>query len=373
MRFIAALLLAMVIAAPALAQTPVTTFPFSYTWTGPTSFAKQSDGRTYIGGDTHWGTYIVPGGNSPQFQADAANGRVSTNSTGRLDTLYVPVDATGRTFFGREVFTFSASRGGGGGPTGTMQIYANSILIQTIDVATGLGTSMQSFSASLPASVGNSIFTVSIIVISNKQVNIDNTGVSGGVLPITLASFNLMCLNQTVELHWSTVTETENYGFYVQKSENMTDWADIASSFQAGYGTTVVPHAYSFTDATLPLGKYYRLRQVDLDGTSHFSDAISGITSVVKDPVANEFGLNSNYPNPFNPSTTISFRLSRAGHTNVTVYTLLGERVTTLADEILAAGDHSMVWNPSALSSGTYVCVLTSGSNVAVRKMSFVK
>lgn len=373
MRLFAAILLALVVAASSPAQTPVATFPYSYDWTNPTGFARQSDGRTFIGGDGHWGTYVVSGANKPQFAADATNGLVSTNSASTLDTLYLLVDATGLTFFGSELFTFSASRAGGGGATGTLQVYANSTLIQTIDVATGLGTTMQSFSASLPASVGNSIFTIYVVAISNKGISVDNTGVSGGVLPITLASFNLTCVNQTVELHWSTVTETENYGFYVQKSDNMVDWTDIPSSFQPGYGTTVVPHAYSFTDATLPLGRYYRLRQVDLDGTSHFSDAITGITSVATESVAKEFALNANYPNPFNPATTISFRLSRAAHTNITVYTLLGEHVATLADEILTAGEHLVTWNPSTMSSGTYVCVLTSGSNVAVRKMSFVK
>ena len=97
---------------------------------------------------------------------------------------------------------------------------------------------------------------------------------------------------------WSTVSETRNYGFYVQR-----DAVDIA--FIAGHGTTLQQHTYSYTDHPLPGQYQYRLKQVDLDGTTTFSE---GITVVVSAP--REFTLAQNYPNPFNPSTKISFTLT---------------------------------------------------------------
>ena len=110
---------------------------------------------------------------------------------------------------------------------------------------------MQSFWAFLPAEVGNSVFTISIVANTNKVVSFDNTNITGGALPITLASFKASFSSQSVTLLWSTLSEINNYGFYVQKSVDNTIWSDIPNSFQPGFGTTVDVHSYSFTDNTI--------------------------------------------------------------------------------------------------------------------------
>jgi hypothetical protein len=87
-------------------------------------------------------------------------------------------------------------------------------------------------------------------------------------LPIQLSLFKATTLvNNGVTLTWTTVSETNNYGFNVQRNG-----ANIA--FIQGHGTTIGQHTYSYTDNPGP-GKYqYRLQQVDLNGTATLSESI---------------------------------------------------------------------------------------------------
>ena len=170
-----------------------------------------------------------------------------------------------------------------------------------------------------------------------------------------------------------TVTETDNYGFYVQKSNDRNTWVEISGSFQPGHGTTVVPQSYMFADVTGPFGKYYRLRQVDLDGTNHYSDAVEYGGPAGEYSTAGGFGLNQCYPNPFNPRTNITYRLSKDGHAALSVYNTIGEEVATLVSQAVPAGEHSVVWDPTGLSSGTYFYVLRAEGKFEVRKMLYVR
>jgi hypothetical protein len=367
----------------AIAQTPITSLPYLYDWVNPAPLAKQLDGLTCVGGDGHWGCYIDQ--NTPMFVVDSGAGLVKTNIKDAAATLFTRVDATGRTLAGGEVFTFQATRNGGPTPTGTVQVYANSTLIKTINV-TDLSTTMQSFWAFLPAEVGNSVFTISIVANTNKVVSFDNTNITGGALPITLASFKASFSSQSVTLLWSTLSEINNYGFYVQKSVDNTIWSDIPNSFQPGFGTTTDVHSYSFTDNTTPPGNYYRLRQVDLDGTDHISEVLSMTTAINPQPVVKEFALSQNYPNPFNPKTGIRFsvptqsgrdgQVSGVSDVSLIVYDVLGREVAVLVNERKAAGTYEVLFDGTGLASGVYIYRLTAGqaeSFVASRQMILAK
>lgn len=88
--------------------------------------------------------------------------------------------------------------------------------------------------------------------------------------------------------------------------------------------------------------------------------------------------LYPNYPNPFNPSTTITYDIPRQEYVVVRVYSLLGQDIVTLVDRPQQAGRHSITWNGrnqtgATVSSGLYVCRLQVGSFIASRKMIFVK
>lgn len=89
--------------------------------------------------------------------------------------------------------------------------------------------------------------------------------------------------------------------------------------------------------------------------------------------VADKFALAQNFPNPFNPSTKISFYLDKTGETSLRVYDVLGNEVKTLVSSEMEKGYHEVEFDASSLSSGMYIYRLVSGSNVSVKKMTVLK
>ena len=85
------------------------------------------------------------------------------------------------------------------------------------------------------------------------------------------------------------------------------------------------------------------------------------------------FALAQNYPNPFNPSTQIHFSIPEAGHATLNVYNVRGELVSTLTDEWLDEGSHSLQLDASNLASGVYVYTLSQNGNHITRKMTLLK
>jgi hypothetical protein len=94
--------------------------------------------------------------------------------------------------------------------------------------------------------------------------------------------------------------------------------------------------------------------------------------------VAKEFTLANNYPNPFNPSTTINFTVPKASDVTLTIYNTLGQRIATLVDENMAQGSHSVVWNGrndagQTAPTGLYFYTLRSDQTSITKKMLLVK
>jgi hypothetical protein len=197
-------------------------------------------------------------------------------------------------------------------------------------------------------------------------------------LPVQLASFTgTLIENNRVRLNWMTISEINNYGFYVQRrSVGVQEWTEIANSFVPGHGTTNEPQYYSFTDPTpITAATQYRLRQVDLDGTSHYSDPIQvDLPTSVPEVAPREFALKQNYPNPFNPSTEIKFSVENTGHAKLDVYNALGQKVATLFDGVAEAGQYYTVrFTATGLSSGVYFYRLESGKRSDVKKLVLMK
>jgi len=81
----------------------------------------------------------------------------------------------------------------------------------------------------------------------------------------------------------------------------------------------------------------------------------------------------SNYPNPFNAQTTISYDMPVAGHTTLEIYNLNGQLIERLVDNVLPAGEHSVVWNANNVSSGVYLYRLSAGGITKANKMILIK
>ncbi len=188
------------------------------------------------------------------------------------------------------------------------------------------------------------------------------------IVPVELVYFTAENILNEVILKWQTATETNNSGFEIQKSKktntkNTSDWVTI--SFIEGNGTTTETNEYFYKDIiNEPATYYYRLKQIDIDGSVNYSKDVEINIGSPK-----EFVLYQNYPNPFNPSTTIKFNLPVQSNVKLSIYNLLGQLVETILEKQMEAGYHEIDFNASNHSSGIYFFRLESEQFTAVKKM----
>jgi hypothetical protein len=93
----------------------------------------------------------------------------------------------------------------------------------------------------------------------------------------------------------------------------------------------------------------------------------------VAEGVARAFTLKTNYPNPFNPSTVISYTLPEETHARLIIYDAVGRSVATVVDDVQTAGEHQVTFNAMGLSSGVYYYRLEAGSHISMNKMLLAK
>jgi hypothetical protein len=184
-------------------------------------------------------------------------------------------------------------------------------------------------------------------------------------IPVELTSLTASVSGKDVILNWSTATETNNKGFEVERNTG-NGWSNIG--FVEGNGTTTLIMKYQYIDKGVSGKISYRLKQIDYDGAFKYSAEVEADVAA-----PDGYHLSQNYPNPFNPVTNISFRVPVDSRITLEVYSLSGELVATLADDFRTAGEYSVSFDASKLSSGTYLYRLTSGEIVITKKMLLVK
>ena len=180
----------------------------------------------------------------------------------------------------------------------------------------------------------------------------DTTGFMwiGSPVPVELSSFTAKVIDESVHLKWITKTEANNYGFEIERRQNESEWKTIG--FKLGNGTTLEPKEYGFIDDITEIntgGIKYRLKQLDYDGSYEHSDEV-----LVHKPAPVDYAMQQNFPNPFNPVTTINYSLPIKSEVELVVYNALGEGVMQLANEEKEAGRYSVEFNATKLPSGIY-------------------
>ncbi|MEO8400104.1 MAG: T9SS type A sorting domain-containing protein [Ignavibacteriaceae bacterium] len=204
------------------------------------------------------------------------------------------------------------------------------------------------------------------------DLSLNNPITISGVVPVELTSFNASVTKGGISLKWETATETNNRGFEIERSTDSKIFSRIG--YVEGNGTSANKNSYQFTDKNLIGGVYYyRLKQIDIDGSYNYSKIVQVDYTL---PV--EFSLSQNYPNPFNPSTSIQVSIPIESQVTVTLYNSIGEEISVITNGSFAAGKHTLNFDASKLSSGTYIyTVLAKGSDgsnfVQSRKMVLMK
>jgi hypothetical protein len=188
-------------------------------------------------------------------------------------------------------------------------------------------------------------------------------------LPVELVSFSANYNDGCVDLSWITATELNNSGFEVERQTETGDWN--VTTFIQGNGTASEAQHYFFSDNIKGLNSsklFYRLKQIDFDGTSVYSKTIE-----VEINLPIRFQLDQNYPNPFNPVTLIKYQLPFKSSVTLKIFDILGKEIETLVNEEKDAGYYQISFDASSLSSGIYLCTLQTENYFSTKKMILLK
>lgn len=170
-------------------------------------------------------------------------------------------------------------------------------------------------------------------------------------------------------LAWEKVPGADEYNWQISDTE----------SFDAIVFSGLTGSASAEVDAGEVAGELFvRVRTENEAGESDWSD---GVPFVVDDPVSaepitelpREMKLYPAYPNPFNPSTIVSFALPESANVTLEVYNSAGQRVAVLADGMRSEGQHNVTFDGSNLSSGIYIIHLSALGERAVNKVTLIK
>ena len=228
-----------------------------------------------------------------------------------------------------------------------------------------------------------------IVEIDGTQLSITAIDTSGNIidsfttedmsLPVELSLFTAYPEENHIIVKWMTESEVGNAGFILERKEShLTDWQEIASYITCpelqGQGSIPYHTEYRYEDHTAQMGKTYdyRLADVSYSGEIQFHSKIISEVTLSQTIVLTDH-LYQNYPNPFNSETMINYTLENKGHIKLSVYDISGREIAILINEEQAAGEHSMTFDASPLSSGIYYYQIKAGSEELTRKMILLR
>ncbi|MFH1011345.1 MAG: right-handed parallel beta-helix repeat-containing protein [bacterium] len=201
----------------------------------------------------------------------------------------------------------------------------------------------------------------------------DSSGTIEGPLPVEMTTFQAIAGDGQVTLRWRTESELDNDHFILYKREaGEEDFRMLAEI--PGHGTTTEPHDYTYVDRFVQtdIAYEYRISDVDITGRETIHEQIVSATPT-RAAVPLDFALHPNYPNPFNPTTTIRYDVKETGLVSLKVFDLLGREVVTLFDGETSAGSHTVIWDAGGLPSGVYLCRMEAERFVETRKLMLLK
>ena len=176
-----------------------------------------------------------------------------------------------------------------------------------------------------------------------------------------------------VSITWDPSPATDLKHYLVYRGET----AAFETAETSLMATTTLPEFLD--DSSFPAGTfYYKIIAEDInENRSSASDAISVVintsTGDAISELPDDYTLHQNYPNPFNPVTLIQFDMPDHGSARLAIYNAYGQQVAVLIDQVMAAGTHTVSWQPAGLSSGTYYYRFETKNFADTKRMVFVK
>ncbi len=183
-------------------------------------------------------------------------------------------------------------------------------------------------------------------------------------LPVTGLQTSAVRNNNDVTIKWSTLTESNTSHFVVEKSTNGKDWEAIGS--EAAAGNSIFKKEYSLNDTKPATENYYRIQQVDIDGTFTYSNVVTirVNASVIK---------ASTYPNPFTAGIQIDVKAESNQAVSVNLYDMNGKVVKQVNTE-LRKGSNSLAMNDlKNMPAGMYLMDITSREGQSIYKTKLMK
>ncbi len=192
-------------------------------------------------------------------------------------------------------------------------------------------------------------------------------------LSVELASFDALTCPNGVDLQWSTASEANAQSWEVLRSVAGANQFEMVAELEARNSATGA--TYTFADRNGTMGATYEYRLVDIDLSGARMEHPGTATAVFGTTGATvlEYKLADAFPNPFNPTTTLSFTVPEAGKVQLRVYDLSGREVAALVNGAVTAGEHRVEWNAEGLPSGTYFYSLTAANFTSTKKLLLLK
>ena len=247
----------------------------------------------------------------------------------------------------------------------------------------GDGVPSDEASAGTPEVTASGSGQTDIVAIALRQYNASQNITVDGIrvadswaqapLPVELTSFTASLLNNKVKLNWSTATESQNFGWDIERasinseSNLMSVWEKVG--FISGAGNSNSPKQYFFIDNSALYGMYaYRLRQIDNNGTTSLSNELK--IFVGHQPQVYDI---KTFPNPMNPASKIRYAIPQDGFVNISVYDITGKLVRTLVNEDKQSGVYEISFDGGNLASGLYLAVLRANEMTITQKIQLIK
>ncbi|MBN2828999.1 MAG: T9SS type A sorting domain-containing protein, partial [Candidatus Cloacimonetes bacterium] len=205
-----------------------------------------------------------------------------------------------------------------------------------------------------------------------------DSGVS--ILPVELTSFLGTMLNtNSIQLQWITQSESNLSGYYLLRN-NASDYASaypVSPIIPAHNSSTQTTYTWVDFDQLEEGVYYYWLHTLDLDGINALRGEISvnieNTTPQIPDDALVIEGITSAYPNPFNPSVTISYSLANQEDVRLSIYNTRGQLMKEWHNLQQKSGKNEVVWDAGNSPSGIYFVKMTTKNSEDVRKITLIK